>query len=306
MKISVMIPTYNCSQYIEKTITSVLEQNNVDELLQIEVIDDCSSDNIEEIVQRIGRGKVSFYKQQINVGHVKNFETAINRAKGDIIHLLHGDDFVLPGFYKSMLDMFKEHPYLGAIFCRHYFVDNEDNIIQISDLLTLENSIITDFHKELIFKQKIQTPSITVKKEVYEKLGYFNPSLTWTEDWEMWVRICSKYKIGYIKEPLASYRVHNNSSTGIKSISGENVKDLYRLKEEFKKYVENKTEIKRLNNSFRKTILMFSTRNYKASLVVGDKKAYKHLLEMAKNAGSLKMKLGYYLNYWAKRLWILA
>ena len=104
--ISVMIPTYHCALFLEETLQSVLSQAESPEKMQIEVIDDHSTaDNPEEIVSRIGRGRVSFFRQPENVGHTKNFATCIERAKGEIVHLLHGDDLVSAGYYKRLGDV---------------------------------------------------------------------------------------------------------------------------------------------------------------------------------------------------------
>jgi glycosyltransferase involved in cell wall biosynthesis len=292
-----MIPTHNCGSYLAKTIGSVLEQDLGDQFMQIEVIDDCSKDNVEEIVSQFGKGRVSLYRQISNVGHVKNFESAINRAKGKFVHLLHGDDFVLPGFYQAMTLMYETFPEIGACYCRHFFVDEEDNITAISELREKQNTVFVNFHKTLIHGQKIQTPSITVKKDIYSKLGYFNPGLSWTEDWEMWVRISSNYPIGYIKDPLAAYRIHSKSSSTNKSITGENILDLLRVKTIFEKYLNDFEERREFEKSFKKIIYDISKSNYYISKSIKHKNANKHLLAMAKNNNNLKMAIKQYLIY---------
>src|SRR5664279_5541505 len=88
---SVMIPTYNCSQYLIDNLQSILEQDPGPGLMQIEVVDDYSTDtDVEYLVQKIGKGRVNYYRQPVNVGSIRNFETCLNRAKGQYIHLLHG------------------------------------------------------------------------------------------------------------------------------------------------------------------------------------------------------------------------
>jgi glycosyltransferase involved in cell wall biosynthesis len=87
-----MIPAYNCSQYLLDH-TKRLQQDMGIELMQIEVVDDCSMDNnIEELVKKVGKGRVSYFRQKKNVGSLRNFETCINRSRGKYIHLLHGDE----------------------------------------------------------------------------------------------------------------------------------------------------------------------------------------------------------------------
>src|SRR3954452_4019788 len=91
---SVMIPTYNCAKYLAQTLTSVLAQDPGPKIMQIEVIDDHSQDDPATIVAEVGRGRIAFHQQPGNVGHIRNFDTCLQRAKGRIVHLLHGDDFV--------------------------------------------------------------------------------------------------------------------------------------------------------------------------------------------------------------------
>lgn len=295
--ISVVIPTYNCNQYLAKTLESVLSQDLGPEFMEIEVVDDCSTESPEFLIDEIGKGRVKFYKQPKNVGHVKNFETGIRRAKGDIIHLLHGDDYVLPGFYEEMLKMYQANPEIGACYCRHFFVDEDNDIKGISELLAKENMVLLDFHRSLINGQRIQTPSITVKKKVYDTLGYFNPNLTWTEDWEMWVRISSKYPIGYIKNPLASYRIHSSSSTGNKSITGENIQDLKRIKKIFYKYLSSTTEKKQFEIAFKKILYAASYSNFLNCSKINSKYTKKHLLTMFFNATTYSQKMYCFLKY---------
>ena len=97
---SVMIPVYNCSNYFPEAILSVLRENVSPEQMEIEVIDDASTDaDVEAIVKSIGQGRVKYYRQNENVGSLRNFETCLNRSHGRLIHLLHGDDRVKKGYY---------------------------------------------------------------------------------------------------------------------------------------------------------------------------------------------------------------
>ena len=99
---SVMIPTHDCAAYLRHTLASVLAQDPGPELMQIEVVDDASSDAPEAVVEELGRGRVGFFRQPRNVGHVANFNTCLERSRGRLVHLLHGDDCVRDGFYAAM------------------------------------------------------------------------------------------------------------------------------------------------------------------------------------------------------------
>src|SRR5688572_18282566 len=98
-----MIPAYNCAGFLVEAINSVLVQDPGEKIMQIQVVDDYSTDtDVRQLVQDVGRGRIEYFRQPQNVGSVRNFETCLNRSRGRIIHLLHADDKVKPGFYKKL------------------------------------------------------------------------------------------------------------------------------------------------------------------------------------------------------------
>lgn len=225
---SVMIPTYNCANYLRETLASVLAQDPGADVMQIEVVDDCSTkDDPKTVVEELGKGRVSFYRQPENVGHVRNFNTCLQRSRGKLIHLLHGDDCVLDGFYRRMQQAFDEQSELGAAFCRHIFMDEQSHWQTFSPLLQGESGILDQWLERIIVKQYIQTPSIVVRRDVYENLGGFDQRFKfYYEDWEMWVRIATSYAVWYEVQPLAVYRLRSTSNSGRSIRTGENIQDL--------------------------------------------------------------------------------
>ena len=70
---------YNGLVYLEQTLNSILAQDMGPEIMQIEVVDDVSTEgDVAAIVERVGKGRVGYYRQPVNVGNVRNFETCIN------------------------------------------------------------------------------------------------------------------------------------------------------------------------------------------------------------------------------------
>lgn len=222
---SVLIPTYNCSHYLKTTIHSVLIQDRGVENMEIWVVDDCSSDNPQAIVEELGKGRVRFYRQQRNVGQLNNFSTCLNLARGKITHLLHGDDFVQYGFYESLEKAFSDER-VGAAFTACNIVNEEGDLMISSNQLATQAGVIDNFLSVISRGQVIQTPSIVVKREVYESIGAFNKDLKWVEDWEMWVRIACHYNFYYDPHHLASYRLHNSSNTENKIKTANFIKDV--------------------------------------------------------------------------------
>jgi glycosyltransferase involved in cell wall biosynthesis len=235
---SVMIPTYNCASFLRETLASVLAQDPGPDMMQIEVVDDHSTqDDPEAVVEELGKGRVTFYRQTENVGHTRNFETCLKRSRGHLIHLLHGDDYVLDGFYRELQPAFEQHPEIGAAFCRQIYMDEHGHWLSFSKLEQQESGILANWLERIAITQRIQTPSIVVRREVYEKLGGFDRRLSWAEDWEMWVRIAAQYAFWYEVQPLAAYRKHSTSNTVKYVRTGENIRDVCRVIEMIKHYL---------------------------------------------------------------------
>ncbi|WP_237144343.1 glycosyltransferase family 2 protein [Pontibacter pamirensis] len=218
-----MIPVYNCADYIPEALHSVLAQCIGEEQMQIEVVDDASTDaDVEAIVREIGGGRVAYHRQPENVGSLRNFETCINRARGRLVHLLHGDDRVKQGFYRKIAFLFEQFPAAGAAFCRYSFIDKTGNWSHNTPREAKKDTILNNWFVQICKKQRIQYASMVVRREVYEHLGSFY-GMPYGEDWEMWVRIARYYSIAYTPEILAEYRLLDDSMSNRMESSGQSL-----------------------------------------------------------------------------------
>ena len=213
---SVLIPTYNCADYLIETLQSVLEQDLGPEQMEIIVIDDHSTqDDPEAVVTAFGNGRVKFVRQDQNVGKVRNYETGLQESNGIYIHQLHGDDLVMPGFYKEMERIIRLFPEVGAAFCRTVYLDAQSRWTGLTGMIQDEEGIVLDMAAKLYTGQYIQTPSMVVKREVYETIGAFDRRLDCMEDWEMWTRIANRYAVATSHRVLAGYRAHGENATNL-------------------------------------------------------------------------------------------
>jgi glycosyltransferase involved in cell wall biosynthesis len=226
---SVMIPTYNCAGYLRETLAGVLAQDPGPAAMQIEVVDDCSTfDDPEAVVAELGQGRVEFFRRPRSGGHIQNFETCLQRSRGRLVHLLHGDDVIRPGFYHSLAAAFTSHPDLGAAFCRHDYIDETGRRLGESPPERSDSGLLDGWLERIAVNQRIQTPAIVVRRDVYETLGTFDRRLRWVEDWEMWTRIAAHYPTWYEVRSLAAYRLHASSNSTRLARTGENVRDVRR------------------------------------------------------------------------------
>jgi glycosyltransferase involved in cell wall biosynthesis len=226
---SVMIPTFNCARFLRQALQSVLIQDPGPELMQIEVIDDCStSDDPESIVREIGGGRVIFYRNEQNLGATANFNKCIERSRGKLVHILHGDDWVLPGFYHHVKEMAVKYPDASLFSTRSFFVDEESIITAVSSRIkVLENG--GDSYEDFVTSTPLQFAGIVIRRKFYENNGGFQTFLVHCADWEMWVRAITKGKGVVSPQVLSCYRVFKDNDTARMVRSAENVKDRLRL-----------------------------------------------------------------------------
>lgn len=297
---SVMIPVYNCFTYIEIALNSVLQQAPGSELMQIEVIDDCSTDgDVEKLVNEIGKGRVTYYRQKQNVGSLRNFETCINRSKGKYIHLLHGDDKINFGFYNEIETLFQNFPKAGAAFTNFNYIDSTNNLVDIKNKNILDSpGEIPNFIDMIAVKQLIQPPAIVVKRTTYESLGSFF-AVHFGEDWEMWTRIASKFPIAHSPKYLASYRVSHGIGISHNSfITGQNVMDMKKVINIIQNYIPVNKQAKVKKSSLR-YYAKYCIKVANALLFYNKDAAFKQV------KGAWSMSKDYKTLYWIIRFYVM-
>ena len=271
---SVIIPTYNCANYLKETLTSVLAQDPGEASMEIIVVDDHSTkDDPEAVVKEFGKGRVKFIRQEKNVGKVKNYEAGLRASRGRYIHQLHGDDLVYDGFYKEIEVLFNANPRAGAAFCRTNYIDYGGRITGVTGMIQDNEGIVPDILEKLYTQQYIQTPSIVVKREVYETIGCFDRRLNCMEDWEMWIRIANNYPIAASNKVLAAYRSHHDNATNSNFKSGTALKTHQLICDIVDGYIDPdvKKNFSKLRNQKQAAFWLLSYKNSKHGLSLKQK-----------------------------------
>jgi len=238
---SVMLTVYRRTRYLEQALRSVLAQSPGPEEMQIEVVSDGLEDSIQieidEIVRSIAGDRVALYRQASHAGHPEIFNVCLRRARGFWVHVLHDDDWVAPGFYEGLREGIRQAPDAGAAFCRHTFVDEEGRSVRLSFLECETPGIIDGWLDRIGCSCRLQTPSIVVRREAYERLGGYCPQAKSVFDWEMWQRIAVHYPVWYEPTPLAYFRQASGSESARVIASGEQIADTRAVIEIARRYL---------------------------------------------------------------------
>jgi len=227
---SVMIPTYNTAPaYLNEALTSVLQQDPGPEAMQITVVDDASTQgDTRAVVARVGRGRINYHRHERNLGQARTLNRCVELAVGQLVHLLHGDDHVLPGFYAAVAAAAETHPDAGLIACRSRFIDEKGVPNGVSPKLPdLEGGgcdVSTFF-----YETPVQTPAVVVRRRSYEQVGGFSPAFNYAVDSEMWTRVIVRCSGVVLPEVLACYRIHPSNLSHRVSREGTTVRETERL-----------------------------------------------------------------------------
>ncbi len=200
-KVSVVIPAYNKADLTVKTIESVLNQTYPN--IEIIVVDDGSTDSTK-IKLSLFANKIRYvYKENGGACSARNL--GIQLAEGEYIALLDCDDLYLPQKIELCIDYLKKHPDFGFVHTAAYFIDGKSRILRTFS--HYKSRRVGWIAKSLLFRNFICNSTVIVRKACFEKVGFFNEKIFTPADWDMWLKLAEKYKVGYIDIPLTSYRI---------------------------------------------------------------------------------------------------
>lgn len=291
---SVILSVYRRTCYLEQALRSVLAQAPGPDEMQIEVVADGPDDSvqagIEAMVKEIAGDRVTVHRQTIRAGHPEIFNIAVRRARGLWIHILHDDDWVAPGFYARLSEGVFREPAIGAAFCRHIYVDEAGQTTGVSLLERETPGLLDGWLERIAANCRLQTPSMVVRREAYERLGGYCPQARSAFDWEMWQRIAVHYPVWYEPQRLAFFRRSSGSETARLAVCGQQITDTRAVIEIARSYLppEKADALSRRASEYYARFALDSARQRMES---GDlPAAMAHLREAARCSSSTEVK----------------
>jgi glycosyltransferase involved in cell wall biosynthesis len=210
--VSIIIPNYNTANYIAETIDSVLAQTFKN--YEIIVINDAAPDTAElkKVLENYYE-KVVFVDKSVNEGTSATRNAAVKFARADLIAFLDADDIWQPTFLEELYEFLESKNYDMAyadaeLFGPKYLAN--ENFLPF-------NPAQGDVTRELLIGGKCHIlPSGTLlKKSVFQAVGGFDPKVSRTEDFDLWMRlIFNKTRIGYLRKLLFKFRLRPESGSG--------------------------------------------------------------------------------------------
>ena len=226
--ISICIPTYNGQEYLKQCLDSCFNQSFTN--YEIIICDDGSTDNTITIIEEYTKlhSQITFYKNEINLGLVGNWNKCIEQSRGEWIKFVFQDDYITNDCLQMFANEIKDDVYL--IVSKRYFILPENPTADYinyytNQVRTLENTVntvknsfsgkeISQIAVQNICMNFIAEPSLTCfRKSIVYELGYFNDALKQICDLEFNLRVASSKGLVYIPQQICAFRIHHNSTT---------------------------------------------------------------------------------------------
>lgn len=223
-QVSVIIPVYNASKYLEKAVESAIALRETGEII---LIDDGSVDNSLDVCYELQKKfpiiTVLHHPGNSNRGAAASRNAGITNAKCDFISFLDADDYYLPNRFIKEQNVFAVHPDADGVYGCNQEVFETERAKQLylqrrSSIYTTITEIVEPerLYKCLLFGGygEFHTSTITLRKRAFEKAGLFNTAIRYVEDTELWIKLaltCRLYP-GSIEEPQSIRVVHETNS----------------------------------------------------------------------------------------------
>lgn len=222
---TVILPLYNKENFVRDAIKSILNQTFTD--FELLIVNDCSTDKSVEIASEFLSEKVQIIHHEKNYGLAATRNTGIKKATSNYVTFLDADDLWKPHFLEKIFQLIQNFPE-AQIFGTNYEEVWEKTIKKPHNG---SENLPTDFTGYVNFfqinlKQGIYNHgSVCLHKKVYEKVGYYNESIKFSEDLDFNIRANYHYKLAYDKTPQMIYFMQTENQITQNSIENKTIPD---------------------------------------------------------------------------------
>jgi glycosyltransferase involved in cell wall biosynthesis len=209
--VSVIMNCLNCEKFVQEAIDSVFAQT----YSRWEIIfwDNASTDDSGEIARSYD-SRLSYFreKETVPLGQARNH--AVQQAQGDYVALLDCDDVWLPHKLAVQVQVAEANPDIGLVFSDCFFIDSEGRTIGrfFSKYRPPQDGMV--LLRLLTGRNFIACPTALMRTAAVRKVGGFDPAFTYSEEYDLFLKLALEYQMAHTTEPLAKYRLHAANITG--------------------------------------------------------------------------------------------
>ena len=209
--ISILLPAYNCMQFLSQTIDSLLNQTFAD--FELLIINDGSTDDTEQVIKSYKDARIRYIKNEVNSGLIYSLNKGIDLAAGKYIARIDADDLALPQRLELQKKWLDDHPLTAVVGCTVQMIDEQNKGLGLwkDDQQTTTFKAIKAM---MPWENCLAHPSVMIRTELAIQYKY-DGNQQHTEDYDLWLRMLADgLIIEKVPQNLLLYRVHQSSITG--------------------------------------------------------------------------------------------
>jgi glycosyltransferase involved in cell wall biosynthesis len=210
--VSVCVPTFNRAKFLAKSLESILRQSFSD--FEVVVVDDASTDETTAVVQKFSEPRLSYYRNNHNLGQIENLNRCLELARGEYVCIFHDDDVYAPRILEREVDVLSRNPGVGLVHTAVWILSEAGRVRRVHRVSD-SNYVRPGREAFLAYLWRahdIVFSTAMVRASCYTAVGGFDPRFI-LADGDMWLRIALDFDIAYIAESLAGYRMHHASAS---------------------------------------------------------------------------------------------
>ncbi|MEM7187039.1 MAG: glycosyltransferase family A protein [Bacteroidota bacterium] len=208
-KFSVVISVYNKEDFLEATLRSVMAQTFQD--FEVVILNDGSTDGSEKIIEQFATDpRVRFYSEE-NKGAAAGRNYVIQKAEGDYIALLDADDLWQPGYLAEHHRMIEKYSQESVFATNSEVIDKGKVTPRRYSIPLPDEDVVVDFFEASYLDAILHSSTTVLKKEVFDRVGMYNPEVRSGQDTDLYVRIGLQYRVVFSAKVLVQYFVIKDS-----------------------------------------------------------------------------------------------
>jgi glycosyltransferase involved in cell wall biosynthesis len=201
-KISVVTPSFNQAEFLERTIKSVLDQGYPN--LEYIIVDGGSTDGSVDIIRKY-QSQVAYWVSEADKGQAHAINKGLRRATGDWVAWQNSDDVYYPGVFASLADMAKKHPDIKLIVGDMMLIDTSDQILR-------DIRYVRPCHKAMLVEGMLLANQVSFwRRDIHQQLGWMDEDLHFSFDYEWFLRLTKHCEGIHANRFWGALRLHGGS-----------------------------------------------------------------------------------------------
>ena len=206
--VSVLLPTYNGARHLHASLSSVLNQDIAAEIL---ICDDFSSDTTVKIIGGFEDPRLDVRRNASNRGLFPTLNSLVERASAPLLKLWSQDDVMLDGCLQRHVDFHRKHDSVAMSYSAFDLIDDGGLVVTPAPADATPEVVSPELASQISFyhgSMPGNIANVAIPRWAFDEVGLFREDLRVAGDFEYWVRLISRFPIGFIRQPLIQLRSH--------------------------------------------------------------------------------------------------